>query len=43
MDAKQYLILADTIMGNGWISPQKFRIGASSLLDDLLETIKRGF
>lgn len=43
MDAKQYLILAETIMGSGWISAEKFRIGASSLLDDLIQTIKQGF
>lgn len=43
MDAKQYLILAETIMGSGWVSPKKFRIGASSLLDDLLKTIKQGY
>ena len=43
IDAKQYLILAETIMGSGWICPDKFRIGASSLLNDLLLTIKRGY
>ena len=43
MDAKQYLILAESIMGSGWISPQKFGIGASSLLNDILQTIKQGY
>ena len=43
MDAKQYLILADTIMGNSWATPSKFRIGASSLLNDLIKTIKQGY
>lgn len=43
MDAKQYLILAETIMGKEWITPETFRIGASSLLDDLLLTIKQGY
>ena len=43
MDAKQYLILADTIMGSGWVSAEKFRIGASSLLNDILQTIKQGY
>lgn len=43
MDAKQYFLLAKSIMGNDWISPKTFRIGASSLLDDLLQTIKQGY
>lgn len=43
MDAKQYLILADSIMGSGWICADKFRIGASSLLNDILKTIKQGY
>ena len=42
-DAKQYMILATSTMGGKWISPQNFRIGASSLLDDLINTIKRGY
>jgi deoxyribose-phosphate aldolase len=31
-----YLRLADRIVGPGWATPQRFRLGASSLLDDLL-------
>ena len=42
-DAKQYLILADTIMGSGWLRPEKFRIGATSLLNDILKTLKQGY
>ncbi len=42
-DAKKYLILAEAVMGDKWVSPQNFRIGASSLLDDLLQTIERGY
>lgn len=42
-EAKKYLVLASSIMGPDWIKPQNFRIGASSLLNDLLQTIKRGF
>lgn len=42
-DAKQYMVLAAAIMGGKWISSQNFRIGASSLLDDLINTIKRGY
>jgi deoxyribose-phosphate aldolase len=34
--AREYLELAESTMGAGWISPSTFRFGASSLLDDLL-------
>ena len=34
-DAARYLALADRIMGPAWVGPNTFRIGASSLLDDL--------
>ncbi len=39
-DAKDYLILADKIMGSSWITPRTFRFGASSLLDDVLNELK---
>ncbi len=42
-EAKKYLTLANAIMGYKWISPKNLRIGASSLLDDLLNTIKQGY
>ncbi|MBQ8677456.1 MAG: deoxyribose-phosphate aldolase [Alphaproteobacteria bacterium] len=42
-DAKQYLILAESIMGPEWVTPDTFRIGASALLDDLLLTINQGY
>lgn len=42
-DAKKYLILANAIMGAGWATPQRFRIGASSVLADLLKTIEQGY
>lgn len=42
-DAKKYLILAQSIMGTKWINPKNFRIGASSLLDDLIKVIERGY
>ena len=42
-DAKKYLVLASSVMGPEWINPKHLRIGASSLLDSLLETIKRGY
>jgi deoxyribose-phosphate aldolase len=34
-DAARYLALADATMPPGWVSPARFRIGASGLLDDL--------
>jgi len=35
-DAEAYLALADEFLGPDWATPQTFRIGASSLLDELL-------
>ena len=35
-DARAYLELAETLMGESWISPSTFRFGASSLLDELI-------
>jgi deoxyribose-phosphate aldolase len=34
--AAEYLALADDVMGPGWATPQHLRLGASSLVDDLL-------
>ncbi len=31
-----YLVLVDEILGDAWLDPHAFRIGASSLLDDLV-------
>ena len=42
-DAKTYLTLAQSIMGNDWINQSHFRIGASSLLNDLIKTIEQGY
>ncbi len=42
-DAKKYLVLAEAILGAGWPAPDKFRIGASSVLADLLKTIEQGY
>lgn len=39
-DAAGYLALADEIMGRGWVTPQTFRFGASSLLNDLVASIE---
>ncbi len=38
-DAMLYMNLANDIMGDVWLSSEKFRFGASSLLDDLLNII----
>ena len=40
--ARQYFILAQSILGEDWPAPQHFRIGASSLLDNLIQIIKKG-
>jgi deoxyribose-phosphate aldolase len=37
--AGRYLDLADRIMGGEWATPKRFRFGASTLLDDILETL----
>jgi deoxyribose-phosphate aldolase len=34
--AAEYIALADGVMGAGWATAERFRIGASSLVDDLL-------
>jgi deoxyribose-phosphate aldolase len=34
--ALSYLVLIDEVLGAAWLTPELFRIGASSLLDDLL-------
>jgi deoxyribose-phosphate aldolase len=33
--AAEYLALADRVMGAGWATPERFRLGASTLVDDL--------
>jgi deoxyribose-phosphate aldolase len=38
--AAAYLALADEVMGPGWATPERFRIGASSLVDDLLARLQ---
>ena len=40
--AAEYLHLARSIMGEGWVTPAHFRIGASSLLDELLRLAGQG-
>jgi deoxyribose-phosphate aldolase len=34
--AAEYLALADSMMGPGWVAPDRFRFGASGLADDVL-------
>lgn len=40
-DARQYMQVAEDIMGASWTGPASFRIGASSLLDALLVELER--
>ena len=35
-DAIRYLVLVNETVGSAWLTPDRFRFGASSLLDDLL-------
>ena len=35
-DAMRYLVLVNETVGSSWLSPDRFRLGASSLLNDLL-------
>ena len=35
-DAIRYLVLVNETVGSAWLTPQRFRFGASSLLNDLL-------
>ena len=39
-DAAEYLALADSIMGEGWVSQNTFRFGASSVLNNLIAVLK---
>ena len=39
LQAAEYLALADAELGDGWATPETFRIGASTLLDDLLGSL----
>lgn len=42
-DAKKYLTLAQSVMGSSWVNTSHFRIGASSVLANLLDTIEQGY
>ncbi|MBA2517250.1 MAG: deoxyribose-phosphate aldolase [Solirubrobacterales bacterium] len=39
LQAAEYLAIADGLLGPTWATPETFRIGASTLLDDLLESL----
>lgn len=39
--AMTYLVIVKETLGDGWLSPDFFRIGASSLLDDLLMQLEK--
>lgn len=38
-DAAQYIALTENMMGKGWINQDTFRIGASGVLNDILNTL----
>lgn len=40
-DAIRYLVLINEEMGDNWLTPELFRFGASSLLDDVLKQIRK--
>ena len=40
-DALRYLVVVNETLGAGWLTPARFRIGASSLLNDLLMQIDK--
>jgi deoxyribose-phosphate aldolase len=38
--ASGYIALADDVMGAGWAAPERFRLGASGLVDDVLARLR---
>jgi deoxyribose-phosphate aldolase len=40
-DALRYLVVVKETLGDAWLSPDLFRIGASSLLNDILMQIDK--
>lgn len=40
VDAARYFDIADRMLGTDWASPERFRIGASSLLDEILDVLQ---
>ena len=41
MDAIRYLVVLHETLGPEWMTPDRFRIGASSLLNDVLMQIAK--
>lgn len=41
-EAAGYLLIAERLLGPAWATPQRFRFGASSLIDDLVRRAGRG-
>jgi deoxyribose-phosphate aldolase len=39
--ALTYLVIVKETLGDAWLTPDRFRIGASSLLDDLLMQLEK--
>ena len=39
-DARDYLAMADEILGDNWVDSRHYRFGASSLLTNLLNTLE---
>ena len=37
----QYLVIVQETLGNGWMHPDRFRIGASSLVNDILMQLRK--
>lgn len=40
VDATRYFDIAERTLGTGWATPDRFRIGASSLLDEVLDVLE---
>jgi len=38
--AAEYVALADAVMGPGWAAPERFRLGASALVDDIVARLR---
>ncbi len=41
-EANNYIDLVEKVMGEGWVTPETFRFGASGLLNSLLKELKNG-
>ena len=39
--ALRYLVMVKEVLGDAWLTPERFRIGASSLLNDLLLQLEK--